>query len=186
MPPALSYKLLLLFAFYLCTEGLAASVSLYSTCPQWPGWYHPLLWCLKMSLTCQPPINPFLSPLSDLVFKTSSEFFLVLPSQCFYSTCNLWFHSVFNVAIISANIPDQSKNQQEGYVWSPPSPFVCVSVSLKTKVRTEGDSQDKQKKKGSRWLCGVFPVVGNKLCRVWLLPFHLLVVIIAQIPFKGS
>lgn len=57
---------------------------------------------------------------------------------------------MFNVAIISANIPDQSKNQQEGYVWSPPSPFVCVSVSLKTKVRTEGDSQDKQKKKKKR------------------------------------
>lgn len=56
---------------------------------------------------------------------------------------------MFNVAIISANIPDQSKNQQEGYVWSPPSPFVCVSVSLKTKVRAEGDSQDKQKKKAA-------------------------------------
>lgn len=142
MPPALSYKLLLLFAFYLCTEGLAASVSLYSTCPQWPGWYHPPLWCLKMSLTCQPPINPFLSPLSDLVFKTSSEFFLVLPSQCFYSTCNLWFHSVFNVAIISANIPDQSKNQQEGYVWSPPLP-ICLCLCF-----------PKNKSENWRWFSG--------------------------------
>lgn len=137
MPPALSYKLLLLFAFYLCTEGLAASVSLYSTCPQWPGWYHPPLWCLKMSLTCQPPINPFLSPLSDLVFKTSSEFFLVLPSQCFYSTCNLWFHSVFNVAIISANIPDQSKNQQE-----PPLP-ICLCLCF-----------PKNKSENWRWFSG--------------------------------
>lgn len=182
MPPALSYKLLLLFAFYLCTEGLAASVSLYSTCPQWPGWYHPPLWCLKMSLTCQPPINPFLSPLSDLVFKTSSEFFLVLPSQCFYSTCNLWFHSVFNVAIISANIPDQSKNQQE-----PPLPIcLCLCFPKNKSENWRWFSGQAKKKKGSRWLCGVFPVVGNKLCRVWLLPFHLLVVIIAQIPFKGS
>lgn len=148
MPPALSYKLLLLFAFYLCTEGLAASVSLYSTCPQWPGWYHPPLWCLKMSLTCQPPINPFLSPLSDLVFKTSSEFFLVLPSQCFYSTCNLWFHSVFNVAIISANIPDQSKNQQEGYVWSPPLP-ICLCLCFpknKSEIWRWFSGQAKKKK----------------------------------------
>lgn len=146
MPPALSYKLLLLFAFYLCTEGLAASVSLYSTCPQWPGWYHPPLWCLKMSLTCQPPINPFLSPLSDLVFKTSSEFFLVLPSQCFYSTCNLWFHSVFNVAIISANIPDQSKNQQE-----PPLP-ICLCLCF-PKNKSENwrwfSGQAKKKKKAA-------------------------------------
>lgn len=157
MPPALSYKLLLLFAFYLCTEGLAASVSLYSTCPQWPGWYHPPLWCLKMSLTCQPPINPFLSPLSDLVFKTSSEFFLVLPSQCFYSTCNLWFHSVFNVAIISANIPDQSKNQQE-----PPLP-ICLCLCF-PKNKSENwrwfSGQAKKKKRQQVTLRG-FPCGGE-------------------------
>lgn len=67
---------------------------------------------------------------------------------------------MFNVAIISANIPDQSKNQQEGYVWSSPSTIVCVSVSLKTKVRDEGDSQDKQKKRQQVTLRG-FPCGGE-------------------------
>lgn len=58
--------------------------------------------------------------------------------------------------------------------------FLCFrSEHLKVILRT------KKKKKNSGWLCRVFPVVRNKLCRVWLLPFHLLVVIITQIPFKG-